>query len=232
MRTILTFIIAFAAVPQARSAVVVYDNTSLTTPTFVWVASNLLSTGSSFDPTRSPEDQAGVTTPPAMGYSGHSTLGAPGSLAINGFNCSTGLNVIRDATGIPIDTPRGPATLFPATVFRVGDTIGPGANYRQNADAAFTGDFLGGNVFRLLGQSPVVGFRATLADGIHYGWIEFNWTTGPRSDGSVILMYQPLRWGYETLPNVPITIAIPTPAGIAPLVAFGLFASRRRRGAP
>lgn len=82
---------------------------------------------------------------------------------------------------------------------------------------------------RLLGQSPTIGIRITLADGFHYGLIQFDWRVNPADDGGFVWMYQPIRWAYEAEPNVPITV--PAPVSTVALLALAVITPRRRRSA-
>jgi hypothetical protein len=88
--------------------------------------------------------------------------------------------------------------------------------------------FAGSNI-RILSQSPFLGFRVDLADGPRYGFAEFDWRIGMFADGGSVPMYQPIRWGYETLPNTPITLVPGVPvAAVMAGVAVPLVLRRRR----
>jgi hypothetical protein len=82
---------------------------------------------------------------------------------------------------------------------------------------------------RLLGQSPTIGFRVIMNGLPHYGWVELNHETGVANTGIPLEMYQPVRWAFETTPNTPIGVPIPSPAGAALLGVGAMgFALRRR----
>ncbi|MGQ0626757.1 MAG: hypothetical protein ACT4PL_01495 [Phycisphaerales bacterium] len=145
---------------------------------------------------------------------------------------SATMRVVQSPIPLLITNRFGVVTTFqPLQAIPAGSLLGASANYRNFGTAAIY--YLGGNMVHapLLGQSAFIGFNMTLADGPHYGFVELMFTTGPvGNSGEIIPMYQPLRWAYESQPNVPIVVPGPGPA--LAFVLFAPLAVRRRRGLP
>jgi len=225
-------IVMFTAAACSQTAcaeVIVFDNSS---GTFRWIANGSTGTpGSLFDPTLPAEAQLAQSTsfsPRQLGYI--AAIGG-GSFTVSGDGITTASNIrlARAAAQVVVSGPQpGQMTSFTvAAAFQPGDLVGSGANF-NNVTVA-TGYFnpgLGRNNF--LGQHAFVGFRVFLADDtLHFGFIELDYQLGFTANGSSIMMYQPVRWGYELLPNTPVTI-IPGPGSAALLVGALPFVGRRR----
>jgi len=83
----------------------------------------------------------------------------------------------------------------------------------------------------------IVGFQFMLADGVHYGWLEYeadgnhsvNNSTTPDED--VFAEINVIAWGWETTPNTSILpgAGVPAPSSAAVLGFAGAMALRRKR---
>ncbi len=222
------------AVP-VRAAVVIFDNSEAT---FVWLAQGFDREGGGLNPTVSPTAQTVGNTDRQLFYGaflgGGSTTVASDSI---GALPQSSIQVAADPRVFVVDGPRpGQQTFFDrvAQVYGVGSTVGPSGMAQTFGTAVSTGYFsAAGGRFNFLGQHAFIGFQVILDDGLpHYGWIELDYRVGPLASSpfdSTVMMYQPVRWAYETSPNTPITVPAPAGGAITLLAAAGL-ACRRRRG--
>lgn len=213
---------------DAQGDPVIFDNSDLT---FRWFANATAMEGGSFDPTLAPTSQpTAANTPRSLGYG--AGLGG-GSLTIVGESISrrgTSIQLVRNTTATVVVSPLGIQNIFfPLTAFQPGTTVGPGANFANNGEIGYFAASLGH--IPLLGNQVLIGFRATLADGLpHYGYIELHYLSGFFGEfggGAPLTMYQPIRWAYESLPNTPILV-VPGP-GVGAALALGLAAATGRR---
>ncbi len=220
-------LLAVAATP-GLSAVVVFDNSAQQFRFSAFVNSQMI-IGNHLDPSRAPDDQANIDVAQSMRYT------------IPPFNSSFFFNEqfvggaslqfarplepvgIRNDLGILFET-------FPARVYQTGELVeGPFGNFDSRASVSW----YAGQIARLplLGDRATIGWRQAVPGGFRYGWIEleFQVVDQPPNSLSFNNLYQPIRWAYETEPNVPIVVPAPTAIGL--LALAGLVASRRRRRA-
>lgn len=225
--------VLLAAVPGPRAAaeLIVQSNAG---GSFIWRPTHTPSpgfpggtqAGNAFDPTlpASSNPTAGATSLTAT-----SGTGGTSSTYVDAF-FSAGPS-IRIARGItPVTIPGIPQVQqLRAAVFTPGQSVGPanaGAEWAGAASYSYSRPTLAGPQ---LGQSPFIGIRLELATGVHYGWIELDWRSVSYPSGLSIGAYQPVRWAYESVPNVPALV--PAPGAGALLGAAGIVALRRRRRA-
>ena len=221
-------------VGAVSAEVVLFDNTA---GTFFWVANADTGPGGAFDPTLAPSQQASFAESRRLRYG--ASLGGSGTI-VSADLIAMG-SAIRIA-GNPVPTrvfgpnPGQERDFLHAATFLPGEQVGPNTMYPDpvppmppNIIVGYFNVNLGRHGF--LGQHPFVGFRVTLDDGLpRYGWIEFDYRESLiHPDGDLGLMYQPVRWAYETEPNTPITV--PSPGALSLLALAGLRAARRRRSA-
>ncbi len=210
--------------------VVIFDNSAAA---YVWVA-NGSAAGTSFDPTLSPQAQASFSTARRLRYSAFGGGPSGSDVAADFILAGASIRVARATSSTVISGPEPgqETTFFPAVNFALGQSVGAGQNYSNSVvDVGYFAASIGREA--LLGDRPTVGFRVMLDDGLpHYGWIELQRRVGPGQFGpgepTPILMYQPVRWAYETLPNTPITV-VPSPGAMGVIALAGLVAARRRR---
>ena len=227
-------IASMVCVGAVSAEVVLFDNTA---GTFFWVANADTGPGGAFDPTLAPSQQASFAESRRLRYG--ASLGGSGTI-VSADLIAMG-SAIRIA-GNPVPTrvfgpnPGQERDFLHAATFLPGEQVGPNTMYPDpvppmppNIIVGYFNVNLGRHGF--LGQHPFVGFRVTLDDGLpRYGWIEFDYRESLiHPDGDLGLMYQPVRWAYETEPNTPITV--PSPGALSLLALAGLRAARRRRSA-
>lgn len=223
-------LVALLPAPFLSAEVVVFDNSNAT---FVWVANGDFTVpNAALDPTWGPEEQVFPALNPRAIYFNAFLGGGSNTVRADGLLAGPNTRIARSATPTIVfgPLPNQESTFFQATEFQVGDTIGVNQNYQPGADTGYFAPALGRHNF--LGENGIVGFRTILDDGLpRFGWIELVYRFGPSHNGSTtVLMYQPVRWAYETLPNTPITV-IPSPGALGVIALAGLVAGRRRRGA-
>ncbi len=208
--------------------VVVHDNTNLS---FRFVAQQQMvpTSGNRFNPLLSAADQA--LADPALSFryvipfiGGSQTPGTESIVGDGGFEIvrASAPVEIRNGFGVPFET-------FPALAFAAGDHVDALEDFaRSPAVSWYT--FFAGRI-PLLGDRATIGWRQAVPGGFRYGWIEleFQIVDQPPNSLSFNNLYQPLRWAYETEPNVPIVVPAPTAIGL--LALAGLVASRRQRRA-
>jgi hypothetical protein len=100
----------------------------------------------------------------------------------------------------------GEEIVTPAKTFLPGESVGPDADWANRADHYWT--TIADGDMPLLGDPPLIGFRAKTNGQYQYGWIDLG-LSGPN--------YQPVRWAFETELNTPITV-IAEPASICSLL--------------
>lgn len=212
----------------------IFDNSA---QTFVWVSNGDFTIPNKiFDPTRGPHEQQAFNLATGLGYAAF-LGGGSNTVASDSISAGSSIRLLRSTTPVLIEPPFGgtPASFLPAVVLEVGAQLGLSGIDQEYADRAAMGYF-NPNLDRqsLVGERPIIGFRVMLDDGLpHYGYIEFERRQGPLAGGfpgETILMFQPVRWAYETEPNTSITV-VPAPgAAAALLLGAGALAGRRRRG--
>ncbi len=210
---------ASIALSATNASVVVHDNTN---GQFVLGAMLNL-----FDPSLAPTSQAAAVPERSITYFG-GFGGGSGTPQGDGIGCGEALRVPLNPVPFQIRVPpiNNLFEFFLTQTFANGEPVGPDEDYANGGTMAL---FRTGFRTPLVGLTPFTGFRLQLADGVHFGWIQWLWSSGPFFDGGTILMYQPIRWAYETEPNVPIVVPAPTAIGL--LALAGLVASRRQRRA-
>jgi len=148
----------------------------------------------------------------------------------DGFFCGANMRLARSTTPIEVRNGVGAVTtFFPTQVFAAGESVGNGPDYQETVITALF--HIAGDAFHapFLGQSAYMGFRLNLADGPHFGWVELDFRTGIfSSGGGTIPMYQPIRWAYESQPNVPIAVPGPSVGGCLAVGALAVGLRRRR----
>jgi hypothetical protein len=206
-RSVAALALALQAVALPVAAeVVLYDNSARI---FEW----LPETGSGapsnyFDPTHpptQPEDQTQSGLRHTAYLPGTSTGIAVNSISGGG----AGFEIAVDDSFTVHGSEGAQATVTPAKQFLPGEAIGPGAEWAAGADHFWITNVDG--FVPLLGDPPLIGFRAETNGHYQYGWIEL----GLRKFEAPYfgLHYQPIRWVYETELNTPITV-IPEPASL------------------
>lgn len=230
LRAALATTVAFTGcVGALRGEVVLFDNSA---GTFVWIANAGTGPGGAFDPTLAPGQQGNFAESRRLRYS--ASLGGSGTIVSADFIAMG--SAIRIA-GNPVPTrvfgpnPGQEREFLHAATFQIGEQVGPNAPYPApvNINVGYFNVNLGRHGF--LGQHPFVGFWVILGDGLpRYGWIEFDYRESLiHPDGDRGLMYQPIRWAYETEPNTPITV-VPSPGAVSLLgvAAIGAWLSTPR----
>lgn len=228
-RLALVFITGSAvATGCASAAVISFDNTA---GDFVLVANGgSFSPNGAFDITRSPTDQQNVGGVRTIAY----FIGQGGGSETpqgDSISCGLDIRVAQSPNTITVFNNQGfPFTFQPARVLSQGGLISQNFNFQDYAHSALF--YNGGNAFHtpFLGQSPFTAFSLDFPDGIHYGFVQWDFRIGPLIGGGVIPMYQPIRWGYESEPGVQFRVPAPGSAAVL-LTNFGLLATRRRRRA-
>lgn len=239
---------AAACLPSARAAVVVFSNPEVFDPARDAGLTAYLDPGappqffSRWDPTLPVTQQAAADplrsftrtagSPPLQGLTAEG-LASGASLQ---FVCETApLSVFDFSLGRNVEFPPLPVSFGPGAAG--GMTVGPGQNFQSNATVAIVAHFgqTSNQAPAWLGPpqdppttapSATMGFRIELADGTHYGFI--TWMRVVHFPALSRFAYQPLRWGYETEPNTPITV--PGPTGSMLALATAIACTRRRRG--
>jgi hypothetical protein len=107
----------------------------------------------------------------------------------------------------------GEEIVTPARTFLPGESVGTDADWTNRADHYWT--TIADGDMPLLGDPPLIGFRAETDGQYQYGWIELG--LRPFDAPYSGLQYQPIRWAYETELNTPITV-IPEPASVISLL--------------
>jgi hypothetical protein len=212
--------IGLGCVTPAPASVIAFDNSGAV---FQWRPSGFAGVpGNGLDPSLAADHQASAVVSRSLGYSYGFIAGSDMAVPESIFG---GLDISIARNTIPVIVHNGfeEFDFFPATTFAAGQPVGSAANWQSSANAAWNSFFAGRN--RLLGQEAFVGFRINLADGSHYGFIDLNWQQAPPDFGSM-MMYQPLAWAYESVPNTPITV--PAPAFAAAIVCGAWLMGRRR----
>jgi hypothetical protein len=208
--TALTLALQGFAMPVAGE-VVHYDDTH---GVFQWLADDpyLVGPGNYFDPTR-PPTQSGELTEFSLVY--HLPYAEMTTSVAQGSFFGVGEIEIALGESIEIHEP-GRGTLTPARRFAPGESIGPNEDWSSTADHSWE-TILSGAI-PLLGDEPIIGFRAGTSGEYRYGWIEL----GPRQlPPPYWTFYHPVRWAYETELNTPITVpitVIPEPASLISLL--------------
>ncbi len=223
--------VVLTSTTSAFGAVVMFDNSNAT---FVWVANgDLPNPGAAFDPTLPPQGQSMFNAARSLSH-GAGRGGSSSSVIADAFvSFGDSLRIARTTVPRVVNGPNaGQQTTFDrvAQIFQGGEVVGSAGLFDQAG--VHVGAFnIGLGSIPFLGQHPFVGFRVILGDNqFHYGWIEFDRRSGPTAEvgGGSVLMYQPVRWAYETLPNTPITV-VPSPGALGMLALGGMMAARRRR---
>jgi len=218
-RALAASVTVLAASAGSLGSIVVHDNSQ---GLFVLGAGlNRLDLTMPPDQQQSPVRERSITYTAGSGGGSDSPQG-------DGVNGGSGVRIVQNPVPLVITSGTGGMFIIPlAQTFGPGEPIGPSFIYASGGAMALF-HIAGGAIHApLLGQSPFTGFSLTLDDGVHYGWIQWNFSMGPARDSVPIPMYQPIRWAYETEPNVPIVV--PAPATATLLALAGLVATRRRR---
>jgi hypothetical protein len=201
----------------ARAEVVVFDNTA---GTFNWKVSisDLFEVdyGSFLD----------ITQPPTQ--SGERKSGSFGRWL--GLNVSGGDPTVRDIVavgdsevadiGYQIEVDWNGMTLGTHSIreYDAGEYVDSSAAWRFGCQyflhLPFSTDLNTGTP--LISTLAYLGVKRVVGNQINYGWILLKDYT------------KPVIWAYETEPNTPIQIPVPTPAGLAVGGIVGVFASLRR----
>jgi hypothetical protein len=185
-------VLAVFVVRPLAADVVVFD---ISDGQFVWLPWTSDADGNLFDATLGPTAQADAD--PSISYTYYGPQGGGGSGWVQSMEivAADGAAIASETDPVIVHWYGGDAYLYLATRFYT--PIGPDANWSPRADVAWYSTKLG--MHRLLGEMFTAGIRLNLADGPHYGFIRFAWTSSH-------LMYQPVEWGYETDPNTPLMI--------------------------
>ncbi len=164
---------------------------------FVWEAFTLFDDGNGLDITQ-PATQSGAVNDRSVVWVNFDPVT---SCDIGGGSIESGLGETRivqseETVTVGNDCPAF-ETFVPARRFGPGEEIDGTALWSFAADLypICFGVCENGDPF--LGEGGIVGIELLLDGKIHYGWVELD---------LVGVAYQPIAWGYETEPGVPIAV--------------------------
>ncbi len=173
-----------------------------------------------------PPTQSGSATPLSIGWSRGTQSTSDGG-APHGMSAEASARVVRST--VPVWAPlynfgNQTVALYPPQDFQAGPSIGLGLNWQQSATLGWYYGLFGGDHW-IVGSGFDMGLELIMNDGVHFAFAEF-----ALRNGTYGIQYQPTRWGYETTPNVSVTV--PAPAAWLVIGAGWCVAPRRRRSTP
>lgn len=106
------------------------------------------------------------------------------------------VEVFYDKEGYPLEVQF-------ARAYTSGEAVGPEADWGESAWMFLQNSYAIPPVLESFPEHHFVGVEITLGSHTHYGWIEIIWPTYINNSP------QPVRWSYETEPDVPALIPAP-----------------------
>ncbi len=217
-----TIVAMLAACATVQSEHVAFFNES---GAFEWEPHTYLDEGNGLD-IRQPASQSGAENPASLLWFHLDAfeLCDVGVGLVQGE--SSAVRIARSADEIAIENDCGVDAIFrPPALFGSGMPIGPDASWAESADL-YPVCFGDCENEPFLGDGGIIGVELTIDDEVRYGWVELE---------RVGVSYQPIAWGFETEPGVPITVGCYADAdgdGVVGLRDFNLVLGSWGRSVP